>query len=300
MANELAITEPSVTVTPAPIIINNQEQVAKAVSDLVAKYGQDFVVTADNVAETKHMRAQLNKVAKSINDRRLEVQRAYKEPAKAFDDTMNGYKRQIQAILTPLDDKIEEVETQERQVRRRAVDSVIIEMAGNYGISVTDIETRPSWVNKSAFTKSGKVTKKVIEEIAADMTQLKKDRDQRAADIQTIKLYADNKSIESSGWVAQLGRGATVTEILTGIDHAAEKAAKKAQEDAEHKRKADEATKAVAATHQAMHNGELIDTETGEAVLQTTTLKLTGTHAQLVALRHWIDDKNIKYERVDK
>ncbi|MCW3778489.1 DUF1351 domain-containing protein [Levilactobacillus namurensis] len=298
MTDSLVLAEPLIDVTPSPIIIKNEKAVAQAVDELVAKYGRDFVVTADNVADTKKMRAELNKVAKSINDRRLEVKRAYEKPAAAFDETMNGYKKKIQAILVPLDDKIEAVESEERQVRRMAVDSVILEMAGNYNISATDIEIRPSWLNKSAITKSGKVTKKVIDEIAADMTQLKKDHDQRAADVQTIKLYADNKGIEPSGWIVQLGRGATVTEILVGIDHAAEQAAQKAHEEAERKRKADETAKAVAATHQTMHNGELVDTETGEAVLLSTTLKLTGTHAQLLALRHWIDENGIKYERV--
>lgn len=298
MTDSLVLAEPLIDVTPSPIIIKNEKAVAQAVDELVAKYGREFVVTANNVADTKKMRAELNKVANSINDRRLEVKRAYQEPAAAFDETMNGYKKKIQAVLVPLDDKIEAVESEERQVRRMTVDSVILEMAGNYNISATDIEMRPSWLNKSAITKSGKVTKKVIDEIAADMTQLKKDHDQRAADVQTIKLYADNKGIESSGWIAQLGRGATVTEILAGIDHATEQAAQKAHEEAERKRKADEAAKAVAATHQTMHNGELIDTETGEAVLQTATLKLIGTHAQLVALRHWIDENGIKYEKV--
>lgn len=298
MTSSLSLTEPLIEVTPSLIVIKNEGTVARAVDELVAKYGRDFVVTADNVADTKKMRAELNKVAKSINDRRLEVKRAYEKPAATFDETMNGYKKKIQAILVPLDDKIEAVESEERQVRRMAVDSVILEMAGNYGVSATDIETRPSWLNKSAFTKSGKVTKKVIDEIAADMTQLKKDHDQRAADIQTIKLYADNKGIESSGWVAQLGRGATVNEILKGIDNAAEQAAQRVKEEAERKRKADEAKRAVDATYQVNYHGQLVDTRTGEAVLQTTTLKLTGTHTQLVALRHWIDANGVKYEKV--
>lgn len=298
MTDSLVLAEPLIDVTPSPIIIKNEKAVAQAVDELVAKYGRDFVVTADNVADTKKMRAELNKVAKSINDRRLEVKRAYEKPAAAFDETMNGYKKKIQAILVPLDDKIEAVESEERQVRRMAVDSVILEMAGNYNISATDIEMRPSWLNKSAITKSGKVTKKVIDEIAADMTQLKKDHDQRAADVQTIKLYADNKGIEPSGWIVQLGRGATVNEILKGIDTAAEQAAQRVKEEAERKRKADEAKRAVDATHQVNYHGQLVDTRTGETVLQTATLKLTGTHTQLVALRRWIDENGIEYERV--
>ena len=292
--NELVAFEPSIEVNPTPIVINNAKQVDKAVYDLVVKYGQDFVVTADNVSETKKMRANLNKVVKAINDKRLATNREYKKPMTDFDSTMNGFKEKIQAIIAPLDSKIEEVETQERQARYDSVKAEIAEMAPNYGVSVTDIEVQPGWLLKSLSHK------KLLEQIAEAMTQLRKDRDQRATDIQTVRTYADQMEIESSGWVAMLGQGFKVDEILQKINQAADRRDSLAKAAAEKKRLADEAAKAVAATYQVKRGSETVDTNTGEVVPQTITIKLTGTHKQLTQAWAGIKQLEITVEMISK
>lgn len=294
MATELSIIEPKIDVHPSPITISNQEQVEKAVSDFVAQYGRDFVVTPDNIKETKKMRAQLNKVAKAIDEKRLGTNREYKKPVTQFDTLMKGYQKQVLAIMEPLDIKIEEVEELARQERLDGVKATIDEMAPNFGVAPSDIPVRPNWLNKSTTNKQ------LVDEISSDMKQLKKDRDQRATDIQTIRTYADQMEIESSGWVSMLGQGASVTDILTDINKAVAKRDQEAKDAAERKRKDEEAARAIAESHQIKQGGETIDTETGEVVLQSTMLKLTGTHAQLLALRQWIDANGIKYERVDQ
>lgn len=292
--NELVAFEPSIEVNPTPIVINNAKQVDKAVYDLVVKYGQDFVVTADNVSETKKMRANLNKVVKAINDKRLATNREYKKPMTDFDSTMNGFKEKIQAIIAPLDSKIEEVETQERQARYDSVKAEIAEMAPNYGVSATDIEIHPGWLLKSLSHK------KLLEQIAEAMTQLRKDRDQRATDIQTVRTYADQMEIESSGWVAMLGQGFKVDEILQKINQAADRRDSLAKAAAEKKRLADEAAKAVAATHQVKRGSETVDTNTGEVVPQTITIKLTGTHKQLTQAWAGIKQLGINVQMISK
>ncbi|QWK86957.1 DUF1351 domain-containing protein [Levilactobacillus brevis] len=199
--NELVAFEPSIEVNPTPIVINNLEQLEMAVNGVVTKYGQDFVVTSDNVADTKKMRANINKIAKSINDKRLETDRQYKKPMADFDDLMKGLGGKVKNLLDPLDSKIEEIETQERQARYDSVKAEIAEMAPNYGVSATDIEIQPGWLLKSLSHK------KLLEQIAEAMTQLRKDRDQRATDIQTVRMYADQLELESSGWAALISKG---------------------------------------------------------------------------------------------
>lgn len=299
--NELVDFKPTITVKPSPIVIGNREQVEKAIDEVVAKYGQDFVVTADNITETKKMRTHINKIMTAVNNTRLATNREYKKPIAEFDAVMNGYKDRIKAVLEPLDEKITEVTEQERQGRYKLVTDTIAEMAPNYGVSAGDIEVRPSWLNKAATNSADTaLTKSTIDEIAADMTQLKKDHDQRATDIETIKTYADQMGIEPAGWAALLGQGVSLTDILQQINQAAAKRDQEAKAKAEREAKQKEAQTAIDATHQVKQGGETIDTNTGEVVLQSTTLKLTGTHAQLVALRKWIDANHIKYERVDK
>ena len=273
--NELVAFEPSIEVNPTPIVINNLEQLEMAVNGVVTKYGQDFVVTSDNVAETKKMRANINKIAKSINDKRLETDRQYKKPMADFDKLMKGLGSKVKNLLDPLDSKIEEIETQERQARYDSVKAEISEMAPNYGVSATDIEIQPGWLLKSLSHK------KLLEQIAEAMTQLRKDRDQRATDIQTVRMYADQLELESSGWAALISKGEPVSDILAEMDAAAAKRDKERHKKAEKAKAAKEAQAAIDATHQVKQGDETIDTDTGEVVPQVITVKLTGTHKAL-------------------
>lgn len=292
--NELVTFEPNIEANPTPIKINNLEQLEMAVNGVVTKYGQDFVVTTDNVADTKKMRANINKIAKSINDKRLETDRQYKKPMADFDKLMKGLGDKVKNLLDPLDSKIEEVETQERQARYDSVKAEIAEMAPNYGVSATDIEIQPGWLLKSLSHK------KLLEQIAEAMTQLRKDRDQRATDIQTVRMYADQLELESSGWAALISKGEPVSDILAEMDAAAVKRDKERQQKAEKAKAAKEAQAAIDATHQVKQGDETIDTDTGEVIPQTITVKLTGTHKALGQV--WAGAKNlgVRIELVDK
>lgn len=292
--NELVTFEPNIEVNPTPIKINNLEQLEMAVNGVVTKYGQDFVVTSDNVADTKRMRANINKIAKSINDKRLETDRQYKKPMADFDKLMKGLGDKVKDLLDPLDSKIEEVETQERQARYDSVKTEIAEMAPNYGVSVTDIEVQPGWLLKSLSHK------KLLEQIAEAMTQLRKDRDQRATDIQTVRMYADQLELESSGWAALISKGEPVSDILAEMDAAAAKRDKERQKKAEKAKAAKEAQAAIDATHQVKQGDETIDTDTGEVVPQVITVKLTGTHKALGQVWAGAKQLGVRVELVNK
>lgn len=292
--NELVTFEPNIEVNPTPIKINNLEQLEMAVNGVVTKYGQDFVVTTDNVADTKKMRANINKIAKSINDKRLETDRQYKKPMADFDKLMKGLGDKVKNLLDPLDSKIEEVETQERQARYDSVKAEIAEMAPNYGVSATDIEIQTGWLLKSLSHK------KLLEQIAEAMTQLRKDRDQRATDIQTVRMYADQLELESSGWAALISKGEPVSDILAEMDAAAAKRDKERQKKAEKAKAAKEAQAAIDATHQVKQGDETIDTDTGEVVPQVITVKLTGTHKALGQVWAGAKQLGVRVELVDK
>lgn len=291
MPNELAPIEPNVQVTPTPIIIENQKAFEQAIQAVVDKYGKDFVVTSGNYAATKKMRTQINKVVKAINSKRLAVKREYDQPAKVFNSQMNAYVEKIQDVIAPIDHKLHEVEEQEKKERKEAVERLIADMAVTYSVSASDVPIRPSWLLKSATGK------KVTEEIAADMKQLKKDRDQRATDIQTVTMYANNANLDPASWVTLL-RYDSVSDIMKEIDQAVVKRDADAKAEAELAAKTKEAAKAVAESHQMKQGGETIDTDTGEVVPQVITVQLTGTHKALGQVWSGAKQLGVKVELV--
>lgn len=283
MANELAIIEPAVDVHPSPITIKNLDQVQQAVSAIVAKYGQDFVVTADNIKDTKSMRASLNKVARAIDEKRLAVKRQYAEPVKIFDKQMGAFKDQIDGVISPLDVKIKEVIAQERAAKQERVEGLIAEMAPNYGVEADSIEIDPYWLNKSATKKQ------IVDGIAGAMTATKKAADQLAADTETITKYATVQGVDPAGWADQVKHGQDVDYLMKAIDNQVERQAEKQRQL--------EAKAAEERTHQQTKGDTVVDTNTGEVVSRAVVLKITATIPQMKLLKNYMDSEGIKYER---
>ncbi|MFC6290639.1 DUF1351 domain-containing protein [Levilactobacillus angrenensis] len=283
MANELMIVEPAVDVHPSPITIKNLDQVQQAVSAIVAKYGQDFVVTADNIKDTKSMRASLNKVSKAIDEKRLAVKRQYAEPVKIFDKQMGAFKDQIDGVISPLDVKIKEVIAQERAAKQERVEGLIAEMAPSYGVEPDAIEIEPSWLNKSATKKQ------IVDGIAGAMTATKKAADQLAADTETITKYATVQGVDPAGWADQVKHGQDVDYLMKAIDNQVERQAEKQRQL--------EAKAAEERTHQQTKGDTVVDTNTGEVVSRAVVLKITATIPQMKLLKSYMDSEGIKYER---
>ncbi|KRL95545.1 hypothetical protein FD28_GL002515 [Levilactobacillus hammesii DSM 16381] len=280
------IIEPAVDVHPSPITIKNLDQVQQAVSAIVAKYGQDFIVTADNIKDTKAMRASLNKVSKAVDEKRLAVKRQYAEPVKIFDKQMGAFKDQIDGVISPLDVKIKEVIAQERAAKQERVEGLIAEMAPNYGVSADAIEIEPSWLNKSATKKQ------IVDGIAGAMTVTKKAADQLAADTEAITKYAEVQGVDAAGWVDQVKQGQDVDYLMKAIDNQVERQAEK-------QRKL-EAKAAEERTHQQTKGNTVVDTNTGEVVSRTVVLKIMATRSQMILLKNFMDANSIKYEREKK
>lgn len=285
MANELAIFEPVIDVKPMPITINNLDQVQQAVTAIVSKYNQDFVVTVDNVKDVKNMRAGLNKVSKAIDEKRLAIKRQYAEPVKTFDAQMNLFKEQIDSVISPLDKKIREVVAQERAAKQERVEGLIAEMAPNYGVEAESVDIEPSWLNKSATKKQ------IVEGIAGVMVQMRKEADQLAKDCDTITKYAEIQKVDSAGWVDQVKQGQDVDYLMKAIDNQVEQQAEK-------QRKL-EAKAAEERTHQQTKGDAVVDTNTGEVVSRTAVLKITATVPQMKLLKNFMDSEGIRYERRD-
>lgn len=282
MANELAIVEPVIDVKPMPITINNLDQVQQAVTAIVSKYNQDFVVTVDNVKDVKNMRAGLNKVSKAIDEKRLAIKRQYAEPVKTFDAQMNLFKEQIDSVISPLDTKIREVVAQERAAKQERVEGLIAEMAPNYGVEAESVDIEPSWLNKSATKKQ------IVEGIAGVMVQMRKEADQLAKDCDTITKYAEIQKVDSAGWVDQVKQGQDVEYLMRAIDNQVERQAEK-------QRKL-EAKAAEERTHQQTKGDTVVDTNTGEVVSRAVVLRITATRSQMVLLKNFMDSNDIKYE----
>lgn len=304
---------------PSEITIQNEEQLEKLVAATVKHYSS-LVFTEDNIPEAKEAKAKLNGYFKMLDDQRKEVKKSYSEPLKVFETKINKLRDQIKKVSDDINVGISEYDEKQKQLREEKLLDTINEMAPNYGIEVAAIEVKPSWLNKGAFTAKGELNKKTLEELAETMTLIAKENQRIKDDKAIIFNYAKAVGLDADGWSSWIDKGYTSAEIMKEIDKAVkdkkereerERIAEEqrlAQEESDRKAK-EEYEQAMKELRERQVDDKTINIETGEIIQedpelvrqeiedrQTVTLKLTGTHEQLVAVNNFIVDEGIIVE----
>ncbi|UZD34555.1 DUF1351 domain-containing protein [Lactiplantibacillus plantarum] len=286
MANEV-INLPDYTVDyqPVPIKINNLEGLQAAIVQYVSRYS-NLVITEDNVTDSKQVRAKLNKLKKALDDRRKEIKRNYNQPLREFETEVKKLEASIDMIIDPIDEGLGELEVQRREQRKADVMDLIAEMAPNYGVGADEIEFDPRWLNKSISNKQ------ITQEVASSMTVVKQAKDKLATATTMITKYAQAVDIDPIPWIDQLKQGQDVQYLLQAIDRQVE-SAKERERQRELKQQLD------AEHQQETSTGKIVDTDTGEVVSLTRTLKITATKDQMWGLASYMKKNGIKFEAVN-
>ncbi|MCS6093938.1 DUF1351 domain-containing protein [Lactobacillus sp. LMY-20] len=285
MANEV-INLPDYTVDyqPVPIKINNLEGLQASIAQYVSRYS-NLVITEDNVTDSKQVRAKLNKLKKALDNRRKEIKRNYNQPLREFETEVKKLEASIDMIIDPIDEGLGELEVQRREQRKADVMGLIIAMAPNYGVGADEIEFDPRWLNKSISNKQ------IIQEVASSMTVVKQAKDKLAAATTMITKYAQAVDVDPIPWIDQLKQGQDVQYLLQAIDRQVESAKERERQR--------ELKQQLAAEHQQeTSTGKIVDTDTGEVVSLTRTLKITATKDQMWGLSSYMKKNGIKFEAV--
>ncbi|MBU5276442.1 DUF1351 domain-containing protein [Lactiplantibacillus argentoratensis] len=285
MANEVInLPDYKVDYQPVPIKINNLEGLQAAIAQYVSRYS-NLVITEDNVTDSKQVRAKLNKLKKVLDDRRKEIKRNYNQPLREFETKVKKLEASIDMIIDPIDEGLGELEVQRREQRKVDVMGLIAEMAPNYDVEVDEIEFDPRWLNKSISNKQ------ITQEVASSMTVVKQAKDKLATATTMITKYAQAVDVDPIPWIDQLKQGQDVQYLLQAIDRQVESAK-------ERERQRELKQQAAAEHQQETSTGKIVDTDTGEVVSLTRTLKITATKDQMWGLSSYMKKNGIKFEAV--
>lgn len=309
MTNDLTTQlEFKVDFKPSEITINNETKLKELVDATISRYGS-LVFTDDNIPEAKQAKADLNKVAKLLDDQRKSVKKEYSKPLKEFETKINGYTNQIKLVSEGINESISTFEESEKARRLDKLVSTIEEISPNYGIDSSELTINPSWLNKGNFTTKSELNKKTLEEVTFQMKQIADAKKRIESEKAIIGNYAKAVGLEPESWVSQIENGLFASDLMKQID--ATVISKREREEQEEKGRLarieyDEAMKEL---EEKQVNDKTINPETGEIVdeipspaseeaerLTTVSLKLTGTHAQLSKLNDFIVDEGIKVE----
>ena len=273
MANELTLrlATPIEKLVPAMIAFNNAELMEGVKSRLVAYQGKTY--DADSIAEAKADRATLNKFAKALNDERLRIKKIYTMPLDKFTNEINEVIAVVDSVTATIDTQVKVWETDCRERKLAEIKAYFAEVFPaelSVFISFEKVQ-QADWLNAS---KSMAAIKK---EIAAAIEKI-------TSELATIDALGGDTVAIKQKYFEDLSLANAITEHKR-IE--AEKQRIAAQEAAQAQQAA-EAQKDETAPVQA--------NETTEKVF-TLAFKVTGTAEQLNALKAFMNDNKIKFER---
>ena len=134
-------------------ITTNIRQVKAFVEDMLPKYDISNYST-DDITKCKADKALLNKAAKALNDKRIELEKEWSKPFDEFKATCNETVKLIKSAISKIDTVIQEDETRVKAEKRNA----IIDVAHNCGFDELGIDLsmifNEKWLNKSTSLKS--------------------------------------------------------------------------------------------------------------------------------------------------
>lgn len=273
MANELTLRleTPIEKLVPAMIAFNNAELMEGVKARLVAYQGKTY--DADSIVEARADRATLNKFSKALNDERLRIKKIYTMPLDKFTKEINEVIAVVDSVTATIDAQVKvwETDCKERKLAEiKAYFAEVFPAELSAFISYEKIHQN-EWLNAS---KSMAAIKK---EITATIEKIK-------AELATIEALGGDTVAIKQKYFEDLSLANAITEHKR-IE--AEKQRIAAQEAAMAQQAAEIKSEAPAPVPEPV----------AEEKTYTLAFKVTGTAAQLNALKAFMTENKIKFER---
>ncbi len=294
MSNELS-TELvfDVEYTPSTINITNEDQLALLINATVQKY-DNLIFKDSDIADAKKARTDLKRIFNLIDDKRKEVKRDFNEPLISFEEKIKEYSNEIRVVTNKIDSQIKGFEEKTKQMRKEIILAEIIEQANNYGLEVSEIELKSSWLNSTSFTAKNKLTKKIEQEILAECIEMKQRKEAQVQNKKLVESYAKANKLEPNPWVLLIDEGLTAANIFPKIDEAAKQILEQEQKELE---KAEEEIKKVTPVKTSVEvHKELHAEKIEDEPIYSFTLKITGTAKQISVIKKTIEELGVDYE----
>ena len=150
---ELAFYSPK-TADAIPAVKWNFEELKAQLNEGLKKY-ENVVVTSDTVPVAKHMRADLNRLSKAINDERIAMKKRYLAPYEDFEKQAKELTGLIDAQSAKIDAQVKEFEQREKDDKQAEIKAIYEEVIGDFKDLIPYERLHdPKWLNKGVSLKA--------------------------------------------------------------------------------------------------------------------------------------------------
>lgn len=279
---------------PSVIKIKNEKQLETLVSATKEKYGNQ-VFSKENFKEAKEARATLNKIVEMIDEERKKVEKGYTKPLDTFKTTINEYKNQIKEISESINTRIRELEEEDKKARALLIKKEVESAAKENGVSPDAIQILATWLNATAFTDTGKLTKKTSQSILTEVLKVKQLAEQQEQAKTLVKSYAEAKELDASSWLVLVEEGLTAAQIFPKIDQASkEKLEAEEQQTKQFEQELKQSAPRTSSPPKQDVDEEPIVSEKEERTYRCV-LTIDGTLKQLAKIKKDVEQAGVKY-----
>lgn len=288
--NELI--EPVFKIEPVKINFNNEGDLRKVVDGMVKKYSSQ-VVTESTLVEAKKSRADLNKIAGSLDKARRDIKKQVTAPLSQISDVLNELADKAILASGNIDREVKYFETQQEIERKTWLVDYIQEVIGTYPhLEAENLGGYPSeWSNKTAWTASGRPTEKTALAIRNTLQSLENSAKRQEDDERTIRSYASLKGVAPEPYVRILkDQQLSSADVISRIDQDYDQALKRQQAERAFKdaKKADLSSSTVTVDNET---GEVINVQEKKNLL---TYRLYMTSEQQGKLNEFLEQAGIE------
>lgn len=267
-------------------LTTNAEQIRDLVKSRIADYSVENY-SIENLDKAKADKALLNKAKKTLNDKRIELEKKWMQPFMNFKDVMNETVKLIDTAVKSIDTIVKEADEKAKSQKRQEIEH----LADNLGLEELkvklDLIFNPRWLNKTMTIK------KVKEEMQSKIDEIKRN-------LQTLQSFGDNYEILATRYRESLDMNATIS-FANMLNASKQEASRPASDDA--KQETEQTKEALAPT--SSHDDTAFDAfadalgqtaDTPEIVKTTRTLSIVASDDELRKVVNFLVDNNINFE----
>jgi hypothetical protein len=262
-------------------LLTNAVKIREFVLARVKDYSPDNYI--GKVKEAKEDRAVLNKAAKELSDKRLELERQFMAPFQEFKQVIGETVDAIKEASSKVGKVISEVEEREREERREEIRAFYT----GTGFDLVPFEhlLDSKWLNKSTSKKAWS------EEFAAKIDKIKSD----LSSLDSVEFAEDAKAFYLE--TLDIGRALQHARQLKERREALRAQEKERQEE---QKKQGESPNEESNDDQPEPTPAQNEEEPGEhEEVFTFVIEVSGTRTQMAALRKFIDSTGITYRKLE-
>lgn len=285
----------------------NKDELKAYIEKKVADY-QNLVYTDDTIKEAKKDRADLNKLKKQISDRRIEVKKAVMAPYTEFETDVKEVLELIEQPINQIDAQIKAYESDQKEGRKQALFNHYM----TYSDEFQSMVPFKSMLSEKMLLAS-KSEKKAISELDIVHQQIE-------TDLMTIDMGLEERDREyaKQRYLSCFDVGRVFAEMRQIMDRRKAEEDRKAAQAAQEAQSQPVADQAVNVSSERTEGQETANTDAQQGMsaeqssepevswkpeseqekVYVTHFTCYGTKAQLYALRDFMVQNGIRFERI--